>query len=259
MFDTAQCTGVDPITLPSAPCAGDTRVAARPASHAASCSSCAMRATCLLQYPRPTDLTRHDSIIHATRMVKQGEALYRTNDSFRGVYAVRTGSFKTVVMYRDDREQVTGFQLPGDVIGLDGVGSSAHHLDAIAIEDSSVCIAPFSPIESLCCEGKGGQPHLLKMMSGEIARNSMQLMLLTTMTAEQRAAAFLLDLSKRLKTCGYSAVEFNLRMTREEIGSYLGLKLETVSRMFSKFQRDGLLDTRGKQIRILDLDGLSRV
>jgi CRP/FNR family transcriptional regulator len=172
---------------------------------------------------------------------------------------VRAGSFKTIVMHRDGREQVTGFHLAGDALGLDGVSTGHHSCDSIAIEDSHVCIIPFHLLESLCRELKGVQQHVHRMMSSEIVRESVLMMLLGTMSAEQRVAAFLLNLSTRLKARGYSPAEFYLRMTREEIGSYLGMKLETVSRMFSKFQREGLVDTRGKQIHILDLDGLERI
>jgi len=207
----------------------------------------------------PLEMERLDSIICSTRMVKHGEALYRANDPFQSIYAVRAGSFKTVVMHRDGREQVTGFQLAGDTLGLDGVGAGHHGCDAIAIEDSSVCIIPFGLLEVLCREVKPVQQHVHKLMSTEIVRESVLMMLLGTMSAEQRVAAFLLNLSGRLKARGYSSAEFNLRMTREEIGSYLGMKLETVSRMFSKFQKEGLVDARGKQIRILDSNGLAEL
>jgi CRP/FNR family transcriptional regulator len=226
---------------------------------AARCSTCAMRAICMAQGLSPLELQRLDTIICATRMVRQGEALYRTGDAFQSIYAVHAGSFKTVVMHRDGREQVTGFHLAGDALGLDGVSTGYHSSDAIAIEDSNVCIIPFHLLESLCREVKGIQQHVHRMMSSEIVRESVLMMLLGTMSAEQRVAAFLLNLSARLKARGYSSAEFNLRMTREEIGSYLGMKLETVSRMFSRFQREGVVDARGKQIRILDPEGLERL
>jgi CRP/FNR family transcriptional regulator len=205
------------------------------------------------------ELARLDSVICSTRTIRRGEALYRAHDIFQSVYAVRSGSFKTVVMHRDGREQVTGFNLAGEMLGFDGVHTDRHSCDAIALEDSSVCIIPFSVLEDLCHDMKAMQQHVLRMMSGEIVRESGLMMLLGTMTAEQRVAAFLLNLSQRLKTRGYSAAEFNLRMTREEVGSYLGIKLETVSRMFSKFHKNDLVKTRGKQIRIVDFAGLALI
>jgi CRP/FNR family transcriptional regulator len=192
-------------------------------------------------------------------MIRNRTSLYRENDPFRNVYTILAGSFKTIVRHPDGRNQVTGFQLSGDTLGLDGVHTSHHTWEAVAIEDSRVCIIPFYLLELLCSEFKAIQQHVHRMMSGEIVRESALMMLLGTMSADQRLAAFLLNMSDCLNIRGYSPVQFNLRMTRDEIGSYLGMKLETVSRMFSKFQLDGLVDTRGKMIRILDLDGLSRV
>ena len=225
----------------------------------ARCGTCSMRSACMPQCLTTQELERFDAIVSATRVVKRGDALYRANDPFQSIYAVRSGSFKTVIMHRDGREHVTGFHLAGEVLGLDGVCTDRHCGDAIAIEDSSVCIIPYALLEKLCGESKGLQHQVLRMMSGEIVRESSLMMLLGTMSAEQRVATFLLNLSTRMQARGYSPSEFHLRMTREEMGNYLGMKLETVSRMFSKFQRDGLVETRGKQIRIVDFDGLARV
>lgn len=162
-------------------------------------------------------------------------------------------------MHRDGVGQITGFQVAGETLGLDGVFAEQHSCDAIALEDSLVCIIPFDLLELLCREVKAMQHHVHRMMSGEIVRESGLMMLLGMMSAEQRVAAFLINLSQRLNARGYSAAEFNLRMTRDEIGSYLGIKLETVSRMLSKLQKEGFVDTRGKRIRILDLDSLTRL
>jgi CRP/FNR family transcriptional regulator len=223
------------------------------------CSGCSMRSVCMPAGLSAAELAQLDAVICTTRPVHRGEALYRAGDAFQSIYAVRVGSFKTIVMHRDGREQVTGFQIAGEALGLDGVCTSRHNCDAIALEDSVVCVIPFMQLEAVCREIRAMQHHVHRMMSGEIVRESSLMMLLGTMTAEQRVAAFLLNLSKRFKALGYSQSEFNLRMTREEIGCYVGMKLETVSRMFSKFQRERLVDTRGRQIRIVDLEGLSRV
>ncbi|QYD68570.1 fumarate/nitrate reduction transcriptional regulator Fnr [Paraburkholderia edwinii] len=225
----------------------------------ARCSGCSMRGVCMPADLTASQLAQLDSIICATRPVQRGDALYRTNDEFESIYAVRLGSFKTVVMHRDGREQVTGFQIAGEALGLDGICTDRHNGDAIALEDSVVCVIPFAQLEAVCREIRSMQHHVHQIMSGEIVRESSLMLLLGTMTAEQRVAAFLLNLSKRFKALGYSAAEFNLRMTREEIGCYLGMKLETVSRMFSRFQRERLIDTRGKQIRIVDPERLAKV
>ncbi|HTH76218.1 MAG TPA: fumarate/nitrate reduction transcriptional regulator Fnr [Trinickia sp.] len=255
--ETPFADDVAPATVAHAPArASRTSASNRPAQQ---CATCSMRSACMPQALTAQDLARFDSIVSATRLIKRGDSLYRANDPFQSIYAIRAGSFKTVVMHRDGREQVTGFHLAGEVLGLDGVCTDHHRSDAVAIEDSSVCIIPYALLESLCAESKGLQQQVLRMMSGEIVRESSLMMLLGTMSAEQRVAAFLLNLSSRMKARGYSAAEFNLRMTREEMGNFLGMKLETVSRMFSKFQRDGLVQTHGKQIRIVNLDALGRV
>ncbi|KIP13284.1 bacterial regulatory s, crp family protein [Burkholderia sp. MSHR3999] len=231
----------------------------QPKRTASRCSSCALRTVCMPQSLTPAEFARIDAMIWTTRHVKRGETLYRAGDAFHSIYAVRTGSFKTVIMHRDGDEQVTGFQIVGEPLGLDGVHAGRHNGDAIALEDSTVCIIPFGQLEQLCHELRPMQHHVYQMMSGEIVRESSLMLLLGTMTAEQRVAAFLLNLSKRFKARGYSSAEFVLRMTRDEIGDYLGLKLETVSRMLSKFQRMGMVTAQGKQIRIVDADGLKRL
>jgi CRP/FNR family transcriptional regulator len=205
------------------------------------------------------DLVRLDSLIYSTRKVKRGEDLYLANDKFQSIYAVRTGSFKTVVRHPDGREQVTGFQLLGDTLGLDGICAGQHTCDAIALEDSCVCVIPFRLLEEMCRDTEVMQHHVHRMMSSEIVRESQIMMLLGTMSAEQRVAAFLLNLSQRMRKRGYSSAEFNLRMTREELGSFLGMKLETVSRMLSKLQRDGIVETNAKQIRIVDFERLAGI
>ncbi|WP_168790211.1 fumarate/nitrate reduction transcriptional regulator Fnr [Paraburkholderia aromaticivorans] len=244
----------------ASPTAGQMPASVRaPRKDALRCTTCTMRSICMPQGLTTEDLQRLESLVCPSRTIKQGETIYRANDSFQSIYAVRAGSFKTVVVHRDGREQVTGFHLAGDSLGLDGVGSGYHSCDAVALEDSKVCIIPFHLLETMCREVKVVQQHVHRMMGGEIVRESSQMMLLGTMSAEERVATFLLNLSDRLRMRGYSPAEFHLRMTREEIGSYLGIKLETVSRMLSKFQRDGLLDARGKDIRILDHEGLVRI
>lgn len=248
-------------SVPAAPLPGKiitiTDATAKRAS--ARCSNCTMRAVCMPGELTSSEMTLLDSLIYSIRTVKRGETLYRTNDDFRSLYAVRTGSFKTVITDRDGGEQVTGFHLIGETLGLDGVHGEHYHCDAIALEDSSVCIIPFRLLEGMCREVPAMQRHVHRMMSGEIVRESGIMMLLGAKTAEQRLAAFLVNLSMRMKLRGYSSSEFNLRMTREEMGSYLGMKLETVSRMFSKLQKEGVVDTNGKQVRIVDFDRLSRL
>jgi len=206
-----------------------------------------------------SDLDRIEHIVQKRRRVKRGEQLFRNGDSFHSLYAIRTGFFKTSVSTTDGREQVTGFQMAGEIMGLDGIVSDRHTCDAMSLEDAEVCIMPFDRIEELSREITALQKHVHKIMSREIVREHGVMMLLGSMRAEERVAAFLLNLTQRLHTRGFSQSELVLRMTREEIGSYLGLKLETVSRTFSKFMEDGIVDVKQKNLHILKPDALKLI
>jgi CRP/FNR family transcriptional regulator len=223
------------------------------------CSGCNVRELCLPQGLDSEDLRRIEQVVYARRRVRRGEALFRAGDSFGAIYAVRSGFFKTTAVNPDGREQVTGFCMPGELLGMDGIGAGAYHGDAIALEDCEVCVLPFALIETLGREIPAVQRHLHCVLSREIVRDHGVMMLLGSMRAEERLAAFLLNLSRRFQRRGYSPTEFHLRMTREEIGGYLGLKLETVSRLFSKFQEDGLIEVQQKHVRIRDVPGLEAV
>ncbi|WP_119157234.1 fumarate/nitrate reduction transcriptional regulator Fnr [Caldimonas tepidiphila] len=220
------------------------------------CSNCTLRELCLPVGLSPEDLEHLDRVISKRRMLRRGEALFRAGDRFEALYAVRSGFLKTTVSKEDGREQVTGFQMSGEILGLDGIGSAQHTCDAIAIEDASVCVIPFEELERLSREVGELQRQLHKVMSREIVRDQGVMFLLGSMRAEQRVAAFLLNLTKRLKARGYSSSALVLRMSREEIGSYLGLKLETVSRAFSKLQQEGILAVRQREIEILRSEAL---
>ncbi len=223
------------------------------------CSNCNLRELCLPLGLEPTELERLDDLVSTRRRVKRGEHLYRASQPFDAIYAIRSGFFKTDVLTEDGRDQVTGFQMAGELLGLDGIGTEFHTCNAVALEDSEVCTIPFPQLEGLSREIHTLQHHFHKVMSREIVRDHGVMMLLGTMRAEERLAAFLLNLSQRFTARGYSPAEFYLRMTREEIGSYLGLKLETVSRAFSRFQEEGLIAVQQKHIRILDTPGLKRL
>lgn len=219
------------------------------------CSTCSLRGLCL---PCGTgmDAGLVDELIYARRRIKRGEVLYRAGTKFDSLYAVRSGFLKSYAIAEDGREQVTGFQMAGELIGLDGIETDKHSLTVRALEDSVVCVIPFAGLEALSMRLPSLQRQFHRMMSREIVRDQGVMMLLGTMHADQRVAAFLLNLSQRFAARGYSGVEFVLRMTREEIGSYLGLKLETVSRVFSKLQQSRLIDVQNKKIHLLKTTAL---
>jgi CRP/FNR family transcriptional regulator len=223
------------------------------------CSSCNLRELCLPGGVCVDDLQRVENIVYARRRVKRGEALFNAGAEFKAVYAIRSGFFKTSVVDGEGREQVTGFFMGGELLGMDGLGTGLYNGTPIALEDSEVCIMPFALIEEMAREVPALQRHLHAVLAREIVRDHGVMMLLGSMRAEQRLATFLLNLSRRFLRRGYSRSDFQLRMTREELGSYLGLKLETVSRLFSQFQKDGLIEVNQKHVRILDIEGLERV
>jgi CRP/FNR family transcriptional regulator, anaerobic regulatory protein len=223
------------------------------------CSTCGLKELCLPVGLSQPEMDRLDDLIHLRRTTKKGQSIYRAGDRFDAIYAVRSGFFKTNVLLEDGRDQVTGFYMGGELIGMDGIGTELHTCDAIALEDSEVCVIPFSRLEDLSREVQTLQHHFHKVMSREIVRDHGVMMLLGSMRAEERLAAFLVNLSQRFTARGYSPSEFYLRMTREEIGSYLGLKLETVSRVFSRFQDEGLVSVQQKHIRIIDIPRLKQV
>ena len=223
-----------------------------PRKYEVTCGNCNLRELCLTGSLSDEDIARIEQIVFARRRVRRGEKLFKAGDPFNALYAVRSGFLKTTVLNSDGREQVTGFHMGGELLGLDGIGSGRYNGDAVALEDCEVCVLPYTLIEKFGREIPAIQRNLHGVLSREIARDHGVMMLLGSMRAEERLAAFLLNLSRRFSARGYSSSEFHLRMTREEIGSYLGLKLETVSRLFSRFQADGVIGVEQKHIRILD-------
>ena len=205
------------------------------------------------------DLERIDQLVAARKKIKKGDFLFHSGAPFKSIYAIRTGFFKTSVTTEDGRDQVSGFQMAGEIIGLDGIVNDHHACDAIALEDAEVCVMPFEKIEQLSLEVKSLQHHVHKMMSREIVRENSVILLLGSMKAEERLAAFLLNLVQRLHARGFSQSELVLRMTREEIGSFLGLKLETVSRAFSKFAEDGIIDVKQRNLKIMKPEALKQI
>ncbi len=235
----------------------ETRAGAR--KFQVTCSSCNLRELCLPGALCGEDLRRAENLVYARRRVQRGQPLFKVGGKFCAVYAIRSGFFKTSLVDRDGREQVTGFFMGGELMGMDGIGASVYNGTATALEDSEVCVLPYALVEQLAREIPALQRQLHAVLAREIVRDHGVMMLLGSMRAEERLATFLINLSKRLVRRGYSASDFHLRMTREEIGSYLGLTLETVSRLFSKFQDDLLIDVQQKHVRILDIGGLERV
>lgn len=223
------------------------------------CSTCSLRNLCVGPKPGPDMVAAIDRLVTTRIRLRKGDVLFRTGDRFNALFAIRSGSCKTVMLTDDGREQVVGNHLPGEIMGIEAIASDTHNCQAVALEDSEVCAIPFDRIEALAQSDQSFQRNLHRMMAREIGRGRSAALMLGTMRAEQRLSWFLLDLSNRYQARGYSSIEFVLRMTREEIGSQLGLKLETVSRLFSRFHDEALIHVRGRIVTLLDRIALQQL
>ncbi len=222
------------------------------------CSDCGLDRLCLPVGLGAEDLPRLDDIVRQRRPLRRGDCLYRAGEPFRTVYAVRSGSLKTFTDSGDGREQVTGFYLPGELVALDAIGAGVYPTTARALETSSVCEVDWEDLATLSLKISGLQRQLMRTMSREIAQDQQMMTLLGGRPAEQRLAALLCNLAARFGQRGFSSQAFRLSMSRGEIGSYLGLAVETVSRVFTRLQAEGLLSVERRLVRILDPDRLSR-
>lgn len=220
------------------------------------CKDCSLYELCLPVGIDEADLERLDHIIKRRRPLARGEHLFHAGDSFRALYAVRSGSVKTYTPTEDGLEQVTGFHLPGELVGLDAISAGTHPCAARALETASFCEIPFDRLEELSETIPSLQRQLVKVLSKEIQRDHELLMLIGKRSAEERLAAFLVSIASRVQQRGFSGQEFRLSMSRNDIGNYLGLAVETVSRLFTRFQSQGLLRVQRKHVELTDKAGL---
>jgi CRP/FNR family transcriptional regulator len=229
------------------------------ATNRPACSTCRLQSGCLAAGLSASDLERFGTLVSAHRRLAPGQSLYRSGVPLDALYVVRSGFVKTVVLLDDGREQVTGFFMAGNVLGIDAIGSGIHASDAVALDDCDLCVIPYERLARMSRELQPLQRQVHRMFSQEIVREQGMMFLLGSMSAEERVASFLLNLSKCFTARGFSPSEFLLRMTREEIGSFLGLKLETVSRTFSKLHKVGVIEVEGKHVRIVRMSELIRI
>lgn len=223
------------------------------------CAVCNMRELCLPVGLEFDALRALDSMVTTQTRFAKGETLFRAGDPFTALYAIRLGSCKTTILSEDGREQITGYHMLGDIIGLDGIGAEHHACEAMALEDIELCALPFDRLEALARTYPHLQHNLHQVLSRDIGRDQNMMMTLGSTSAAARLATFLLNLSERYKRRGYSSTEFVLRMTREEIGNFLGLKLETISRLLSRLQGEGLVQIQGRGVKLCDLGSLRRL
>jgi len=223
------------------------------------CSDCGIYQLCLPTSIGPADVDLLDKIVKNRRIFKRGDYLYRLNHPFQSVYAIRSGSVKTYVLMDDGRLQITGFHIAGELLGLSAVNTRVYSCEARALETTSVCEIPFDRLEELGQQVPSLQYQMLRIMSREIAHNQELMLLLGRKNAEERLATYLISLSSRFAKRSYSATEFNLSMSRGDIGNYLGMAEETVCRVLARFEQEGLIAMQRRLVRLKDVDRLSAV
>ncbi len=224
-----------------------------------SCQNCTLADLCLPHGMGIEEMKKLDAIVIRQQPLQPGQHLFRPGDKSHALFAVRSGALKSYCITQDGEEQVLGFTLPGELTGMDGLSGGCYSSASMVLETSSVCELPFGKLENLCNDLSGLQKQMLNVVGREITSDQHMLMLLGKRTAEERLASFLLSLSTRYHKRGLSATEFNLPMSRQDIGNYLGLAIETVSRLFASFQERRILGVNRRQIVILDMDSLRGV
>lgn len=223
------------------------------------CQTCSIRRLCLPVMLADSEIEHLENIIQRKKVLKKGEFLFHAGDNFDAIHAIRSGSLKSYTIGSDGTEQITGFHLPGEIVGLNAISTTQYPSFAKALETSLVCTIPFNKLESLSRDIPGLQTQIFKVMSGEIRDEQDLMMLLSKKNADERFAAFIINLSSRFKRRGLSGKEFQLTMTRGDIGNYLGLAVETVSRLVTRLQKRELIAIHDRYVEIVDMDGLSEL
>jgi CRP/FNR family transcriptional regulator len=221
-----------------------------------SCSNCSLSELCLPHSMSHDDMDELDTIVRRQQPYQPGQHIFRAGDRGQSLFAVRSGALKSYCTTEDGDEQVLGFTLPGEMVGLDGMNDGCYASSSVVLETSSVCELPYDSLEEMCHTLPGLNRQMMRVVSKEISSDQGMLLLLGKRTAEDRLAAFLLSMSSRYHSRGLSATEFNLPMSRQDIGNYLGLAIETVSRLFANFQKNQLLTVSRRQIVLTDLPRL---
>lgn len=225
------------------------RLRALPEAH---CKDCSLSGMCLPLALQTEELDTLDEIVKRGRPLKKGDMLFRQGEPFSSIYALRSGAIKTFSLSDGGEEQITGFHLASEMIGLSGMDNQQYPVSAMALETTSVCEIPFERLDDLTAVMPQLRKQVMRLMSREIREDQQMMLLLSKKTADERIATLLINLSARFRARGYSARSFRLAMSRNEIGNYLGLAVETVSRVFTRFQQQGLIAAEGKQIEILE-------
>ncbi|WPP01428.1 fumarate/nitrate reduction transcriptional regulator Fnr [Pseudomonas sp. HR96] len=225
-------------------------------SHQIHCKDCSLATLCLPLSLQLEDMDAVDNIIKRGRPLRKGELLFRQGDPFASVYAVRSGALKTFKVSSSGEEQITGFHLPSELVGLSGLDTETCPVSAQALETTTVCEIPFERLDELAAQLPALRRQLMRVMSREIRDDQQMMLLLSKKTADERIASFLVNLSSRFRARGFSPLQFRLNMSRNDIGNFLGLAVETVSRVFTRLQETQLIAAVGKEVHILQPEAL---
>lgn len=225
----------------------------------AHCQTCTLNALCLPLSLNESDMERLDGIIRRGRPIQKGQVLFQQGEPFQSVFAVRTGALKTYTLASNGEEQITGFHLASELVGLAGYDNGVYPLTSKALETTTICEIPLLQLDTLADELPELRRQLMRNMSTEIRHDQHMMLLLSKKNAEERVASFLLNVATRYGRRGYSTTNFRLPMSRVDISNYLGLAVETISRVFTRFQKNELIETQGKEVILLDLDTLSEL
>ncbi|BDM64119.1 electron transport regulator A [Shewanella sp. NFH-SH190041] len=223
------------------------------------CHDCSMGALCIPFTLNNSELDLLDDIIERKKPIQKGEQIFKSGDPLKSLFAIRSGTIKSYTITEQGDEQITGFHLAGDVIGFDGIHNQAHQSFAQALETAMICEIPFHTLDELSGTMPKLRQQIMRLMSTEIISDQEMILLLSKKNAEERLAAFISNLANRYANRGFSAKEFRLTMTRGDIGNYLGLTVETISRLLGRFQKAELIEVKGKYITILDFDQLNQL
>lgn len=223
------------------------------------CKNCRLSEICLPRGLAQEEMVKLDNIVGRGRPLGKGDPLYRQGDKLNSLYAIHSGSLRSYTVTQDGTEQTLGFYLPGELVGLDGLENSIHSCTTEALETTSICELPYNNLQSLCAQLPSLQHQMMRLLGKELSGDHDVLLLLGKRSAEERLAAFLLSLSKRYAERGFSPTEFNLSMSRHDISNFLGVAVETISRQFSNFDKEGVLQVKHRFVRIVDLKKLEEI
>lgn len=224
-----------------------------------SCKDCSLRSLCLPAGITQADVERLDEVVQSRLPFDRGQALFHAGDGLECLYVIRSGTVRTTQPGSDGEEQVIGFHLPGELVGLEAISDDVHHCDAIALERTSVCAVPFAHLAQVAARIPALQAQFHRLMSRELVQDQKHLVALGRRSARERLALFLHSLGERLEATGFDGGDLRLSMSRDDIANYLGLALETVSRLLTKLGDEGVIDVDRRRVRILDPAALAAI